>query len=379
MSVSFRTLLDWPHRDKSLFLSWAVFIQMNTVLVWVLYTAYYTEFGARYFSPKGVEFGIWLLSGTQTAWAAVIAWGLWLRRQQRQSEVHLSCFLMLFQFSFLQLACLVGLFNPVAGLVLVGAPMIGFILFDFRRVLLTLAVHLVMVLVMLWLVSMGKIENAPLLKEDPITKTQFSAYWAGSLMLFGVPFVSLVFSLAYILLKRWTAREEEVRRLAVVDTLTGVANRRALFERFRLERIRAQRTGNSLAISILDLDHFKHINDTYGHPVGDAVLQHVARRLQASVRSCDLVGRYGGEEFVVLMPDTDRAGAQAVIERCREVIATTPLSLDGQHTVLTVSASFGVSIVNTADDDAETHALHQADSALYQAKAEGRNRVRFAA
>lgn len=159
----------------------------------------------------------------------------------------------------------------------------------------------------------------------------------------------------------------QVRALAAADGLTGVANRRTFDTRLPAEFARAMRNGRPLSLVLLDVDHFKRLNDTYGHQTGDETLQRVAGALQASARSVDLVARYGGEEFVLVLPETDRAGAYEVAERLR-------VALEGMAIEPRVTASFGVaSFPASALDPAGLVAA--ADEALYSAKQSGRNRV----
>lgn len=162
----------------------------------------------------------------------------------------------------------------------------------------------------------------------------------------------------------------EVERLATTDALTGLANRRHFFAQARVAAARCHARGQPVAVALLDLDHFKQVNDTYGHQAGDRVLQEVARACRECVRVGDLVGRYGGEELAVLMPETDGRGAALVAERMRVAIATTVVA---DPTPIAVTASFGVSVAQPARSIEA--ALACADAALYAAKAAGRDRV----
>ena len=165
----------------------------------------------------------------------------------------------------------------------------------------------------------------------------------------------------------------ELQRQAHTDDLTGVANRRSLLERLALEFERVHRhPALHCCLLALDLDHFKAVNDQWGHATGDAVLVHVARQMQKSVRSLDMVGRTGGEEFVVLLPDTRLDEAARLGERLRERLAQTPLQHDGHSIAVTVS--LGLSEISPRDTSADV-ALLRADQALYEAKAAGRNRL----
>jgi diguanylate cyclase (GGDEF)-like protein/PAS domain S-box-containing protein len=165
----------------------------------------------------------------------------------------------------------------------------------------------------------------------------------------------------------------ELQRQAHTDDLTGVANRRSLLERLALEFERVHRHPElRCCLLALDLDHFKAVNDHWGHATGDAVLVHVAQQMQKSVRSLDMVGRTGGEEFVVLLPDTRLDEAARLGERLRERMAQTPLQHAGHSIVVTVS--LGLSEISPRDASADV-ALLRADQALYEAKAAGRNRL----
>ncbi len=166
-----------------------------------------------------------------------------------------------------------------------------------------------------------------------------------------------------------------VERQALVDGLTGLANRRQCEETLASELARLERFGGPLAVVVTDLDWFKDVNDRYGHPSGDAVLREFAQLLQESVRDVDLAGRWGGEEFMLILPGTDLAGGAQVAERVRMALAgRIVLSADGSP--IPVTASFGVAATPPASSAAELFSA--ADAALYEAKRNGKNRVETA-
>lgn len=161
----------------------------------------------------------------------------------------------------------------------------------------------------------------------------------------------------------------EMEQLAKTDGLTGLLNRRTLFEVAAQEFSRAQRYERALSLIMLDIDHFKHINDTYGHPVGDIVIQTVAATLKETLREADLIGRYGGEEFAVILPETTLEHASEVAERiCCQIGERT--MTDNEN--LRVTVSLGVTTLRTGMSTVG-EMLKQADQALYQAKSNGRN------
>jgi diguanylate cyclase (GGDEF)-like protein len=165
---------------------------------------------------------------------------------------------------------------------------------------------------------------------------------------------------------------ETAELLARTDALTGLANRRAFDEAMQREILRAQRYGTPLTLVLTDLDHFKAINDCYGHDGGDRILQEFARILASGVRSIDLVGRWGGEEFAILMPGTDLQEAMQAAERMRKEVEQTELGFASGPCRIT--ASFGVAAFR-ADMPTPASLLERADLALYRAKHRGRNRV----
>jgi diguanylate cyclase (GGDEF)-like protein len=172
------------------------------------------------------------------------------------------------------------------------------------------------------------------------------------------------------------AREELLFR-ATHDELTGLVNRRVLLEAIAREHSRHTREGTNFAIILLDLDHFKNVNDTHGHLAGDAVLKEVAHRVAGCLRPYDTVGRYGGEEFVLVLPTCDRQSAGVVADRILESLSSKAIETSQGNLVLTASCGIAVSNAHRPVDPQTL--LHLADEALYRAKANGRNRAEFAA
>jgi diguanylate cyclase (GGDEF)-like protein len=168
---------------------------------------------------------------------------------------------------------------------------------------------------------------------------------------------------------------EALREQATHDPLTGLWNRYALLEALEREHSRAARGGTPLAVIMLDLDHFKRVNDTYGHLAGDAVLRQTAKRMQAVVRSYDLVGRFGGEEFLIVLPGTSGANAAQLAERLRAAVAHEPVSQDLLRIPVTASLGVGASGPEPSGDPQTL--IRVADEALYRAKERGRNRVEW--
>jgi two-component system cell cycle response regulator len=177
---------------------------------------------------------------------------------------------------------------------------------------------------------------------------------------------------------RLRASVQHTIELAVTDALTGLNNRRYLDNHLKILFNRSLARGRPLSILITDIDRFKLVNDTYGHDAGDEVLKEFAARIRSTVRGADLACRYGGEEFVVVMPDTPPEVAAAVAERLRAAVETVPVTLRESGAALNITASFGISSRLESMETPE-QLMKQADLALYEAKKAGRNRVVAAA
>lgn len=166
--------------------------------------------------------------------------------------------------------------------------------------------------------------------------------------------------------------EAELRTLATTDPLTGAQNRRYFMERAEEEFDRSRRYGHPMSIVAIDIDHFKKINDTYGHPAGDVVLKDIVRISKRLLRTSDIFGRIGGEEFSIMLPQTDISGGWEFTERLRKRVSESVVSTDSGHITYTISA--GITMIQMEDNSLES-LLKRADSALYSAKGNGRNRV----
>jgi diguanylate cyclase (GGDEF)-like protein len=166
--------------------------------------------------------------------------------------------------------------------------------------------------------------------------------------------------------------EAELRELAATDMLTGLPNRRHFLARLEEEHARLRRFDAQAAVLMLDLDFFKRVNDSYGHASGDEVLRRFAQLIREEIRQIDTAGRFGGEEFAIILPGAAPAAALEFAERLRRKLAETVIEHDGE--VIRVTVSIGVSPMSRDDDSTEA-VLERADRALYRAKDAGRNRV----
>lgn len=190
------------------------------------------------------------------------------------------------------------------------------------------------------------------------------------LLVFGI--LALILSvIVRRFLKELNISQEELVRLACVDSLTGLVNRKTAMIRFEQEISSQNRGEGSLSCLMLDVDHFKSVNDRYGHQVGDAALIQVAKILSEMTRNYDIVCRYGGEEFMIIMPKTSLQGAGVIAERILKKIAGTPIEVSDHHLSLTISCG----LAQRCDNETADTIIGRADAALYRAKAGGRNQI----
>lgn len=194
-----------------------------------------------------------------------------------------------------------------------------------------------------------------------------------------ISFMGIVHRLVGALKRKLVAAENLIREMAITDDLTKLKNRRFLHDRLKEELERATRYRHPLACIFFDADHFKMVNDSYGHEAGDAVLKTISATAQEQCRQTDTLGRYGGEEFLMLLPETDLAQACALAERLRQAIEG-QVSIADQHHIR-ITATFGVACYSpetTADQPSLSDFIKQADTAMLEAKKAGRNRVGIA-
>lgn len=170
-------------------------------------------------------------------------------------------------------------------------------------------------------------------------------------------------------------RVSELEKMAATDELTQLFNHRAFEQHLAHEMERTRRTGSAMALIMLDLDHFKQVNDVHGHPVGNEVLQQWSGRIKQTIRKLDVACRYGGEEFAVICPSTGMQQVRTIAERLRRVCEQTPY-----HTAagaLTVTCSIGVDVLFPVDNDSRAQLIARVDEQLYRAKRGGRNQVSY--
>lgn len=364
-------ILNWPSLKKCmLVLTLAVLIH-SSWLVWKIFLLlhpstwkYFNVDLVKSFLPYNIAIIAVLL---------ILILPCWLLRNNRIAELVLSYVCAMgFGLSMCLDSYLGGVMSPATSLVMVLAVTIGLLLFERELVYTSVIVCLSVLGWLLYQTIKGELAYAPLFITldlvDPISSTIF---WTSSMLWFMLPVLFGGMILLEVLLSQWRKRERNVEWLSKTDPLTSLYNRRTIHDHL-IHLTTTKQTNQRLhAVILLDLDHFKQVNDKYGHSIGDDVLKIAARTLEENVRDEDIVGRFGGEEFIIILTDTTLEQTKAIAERCRTELMKKPV--EGARG-LTVTASFGVACFTSGESNMD-YILKQADDALYEAKNQGRNRV----
>lgn len=363
--------LEWSAVDKSLILIALLIPLYFQYILWSLYVLNRADRDMLVHVDVVHKFMI------VEAWVILVGIGialigLMLRRRWPNLQLFQYVALQFYALSLVLMSYSIGTLSFCSGVVLLGGPIFGFILHDRLPVWLAFITALIAIVGLSYASVLGYLPYAPvrMASSDPVS----DLFWMNSTLFFAAPFLIFLTLMADQMLAWWRVREERIHQLSRTDALTNLHNRRSILELLEQELTRLRRKPAPLSVVILDLDHFKKVNDTWGHPMGDRVLQIAARVLRESVREGDHVGRYGGEEFMLILPDTDLAEAMIVLERCRQQLIAAEVVTDDQDR-LQITASFGLVCQDRTPLLASQQLIQHADEALYAAKANGRNRI----
>lgn len=277
-------------------------------------------------------------------------------------------------------AVLNGITQIVTGLLLGMLPLIGIILFNRKHVFYAAGLLWLEVILLAMAVSLGYLPNAPLY-VDQVKAEHVPIFFTFTQILLSAPVAAMVYVMGHSLMQGLVLKEKKILELSRTDALTGLWNRRYLNEILEHEIALTHRNLYCLSIIILDLDFFKKVNDSFGHSVGDKVLLATAEVLQKCARTTDYVGRFGGEEFLIILPNCDAKMLVVVAERYRKALEEKQISTGEGMTQVT--GSFGSTTMlptNTCEYQMQLcldKLITTADKALYDAKEQGRNCVRF--
>lgn len=273
-----------------------------------------------------------------------------------------------------------GELSTPSGIIMAGAPIVGWVLFETRAVVLATFVGLIGIACSFALTYFDITPYAP------IVDTQSSPYknlsYIIAMLLFIVPHLAALLFLSHSAITNWKKREEDASYLAGIDSLTNIPNRRQIMQILQTTIAESLHKNTHTSVAMFDLDNFKSINDKYGHHAGDHVLNESVKTIKKKLRPQDHIGRLGGDEFFIILPDCNQKNAVLAMKRCLQALRSTDIFIDDvKHNV---TASFGVLVLpDTLDDptainDLIENSFIDVDTALYQAKDNGRNQV-FAA
>ena len=274
--------------------------------------------------------------------------------------------------SLMMVGYIAGMMTILTGVFTIGSILAGLLLFERRIMFYSTLPCLIVLYVTSILTVMHVLPYAPLYLPYSMIVEETQSYFL-LVNLFATTFIGTILVVLFnSFLDRWMDRERKQRHLMTIDPLTQILNRRGIAT--QLERIYTTNSNldQPLSISLIDIDFFKKINDQYGHDCGDQVLVHIAKLLRLNIRENDHLGRYGGEEFIVVFENTNLTTAQSILERCRKAIEQHELAYDGQ--IIRFTASFGLAYATLENSDQQRLIL-ATDQALYRAKETGRNKI----
>ena len=297
---------------------------------------------------------------------------IWVRPYPKLSIVMTYTGIFYFATTFMHGGYSIGIISPATIASFISLVTVGLVLFERKIIYAAFIPALIFLSSAIYFTVQGKLSYAPVFSESLLSSNLFmNSYWVCSMIYLYSPIFVVGIVLYEILLIQWRNREQQIDEMSRIDSLTGINNRRSITNSLN----DAQQQRYDYALILLDLDHFKRINDQYGHEAGDDVLQIVANILKSGLREQDVVGRFGGEEFILILRESSLQRAVEIAERCRMDIEQADIHLkDGRH--FKITASFGVAL--SGGDLSKEDVIRLSDQALYRAKAEGRNRVRYA-
>jgi diguanylate cyclase (GGDEF)-like protein len=364
-------VLNWNDAEKCILVT-------ATMLAGTIVFAAVTTFadGWPYFPPDVPADFLHSIAGNARwialAWLGLLVLATLTRKRTASNPALVHATVQAYALSTALFTYLTGPYNAAGWIAFIGGSIIGFLLFDRFMVAIGIVTWLVTLVGITYLAEMEVMPLA-LFVHGPATVQERPTWW---LLRHGVIALALsifILPLCSYIITSWRAREALLEQLSRTDGLTGLANRRHIMEALQREVRHARRYEHPLSCVLVDLDHFKQINDHYGHVVGDRVLVATADALRQAVRDTDTIGRYGGEEFVMLLPNTDADGARRVAERCRKLIGKVRVD------AVSITASFGVASCPGVPVEDDIDLIRSADQALYRAKGDGRDRVAGAA
>lgn len=366
-------IFEWSNTAKSQFIYFfsAILCLYGATIVLLVFR-YTQNSGIDVLSPYGV---VQAVRGSAAYCAICLSMGflgIFLQRRHLDIPIYTHICLHLYTLGNVFFLYFFGVFNVIAGVAMAGGVVIGLIMFTKRLVFPSFFFGVFGALAIFGLSYFGFVPYAAVL-TDPTAKDA-NLWWSILTAAVAVPHVASLIYLTIVCVDRWVEREQKVNLLSMVDSLTDCYNRRYFLEEASHKLEECQQEQQNVALIILDIDHFKRINDNYNYQVGDHIITVIASYVLDAARRQDIVCRYGGEEFCIFLPNCDVFTAKLIAERCRIHIQYRPITADSES--LPITASFGIvhAAYNADCTPNLTTLIAQADQALYKAKKTGRNK-----
>jgi diguanylate cyclase (GGDEF)-like protein len=371
ISKAFLVILDWDLVKKS-----------QSILLYASFTAvviYFMQIKYMYHPLANTELltkFLWLYPSIFVLNAFLILFGFFIKNKPNTHIYYVLFLSVYYPISLLGLPIGVGLLNILNGIIFMGIAFTALLLFPRFVVYFGLISYVIVYYLLAGLTVAGYLDYAIAYKPYTLMHKDVQNAQIIYSMFYTTLYAAFTITLFDISIERWRRYNSKIQKLSCTDELTSLLNRRGVNQIIDLQMQQAQITHRETSLIMVDIDNFKNINDQYGHHQGDLVLKHVANILRKNLRASDVIGRYGGEEFVILLPFTSIENAVLVAEVCRKALEQTAVEVK-ENEMLYIKACFGVSSTAFSGFD-YTGLFEQADKALYEAKHNGKNQVRTA-
>lgn len=363
-------LMNWSTLNKSILILALGMLGHLMWAGWYVFAFSNVEY-QQWMNPDFYHIHIRMLGLFLLGYLVLITCGLYLRQHPKLQQGLSYLNIFYFATTFMHGGYCIGIVSPATIASFISLVSVGLVLFERKLIYMAFLPMVIFVVISLDLTTRGELRYAPVFSTELMHSPLFlNSFWVYSMVYLYSPIFLVGMVLYEILLSQWRNREHLIDEMSHTDPLTGISNRRSISNHLN----EAQHNMYDYALVLLDLDHFKRINDQYGHEIGDQVLQRVAKILKMGLREHDTVGRFGGEEFILILRGNHLQRTIDIAERCRREIAQHSIELsDGRF--IQITASFGIALSHP--DRTKEEIIRLADEALYRAKADGRNVVRF--